>query len=339
MAFFRKPRPTPPPRPAWDDVPTEEDIFYAYRLILKRDPDEAGLEQYRRHIANGVSLDRVIRSFFDSEEYRFRLLDEWRPTPVDFGGYRVCIQKRDTDFGQAILATAEYEPQVRALVAQYLREGDVFVDVGANVGCIAFLAATIVKAHGLVVAVEPNPENVRLLYAGIVLNGFTNVRVLPWAASNRDGIFSLTGGISNTHVIPGRAPEASGGLYAQAAVLDEWLAWLPRLDFVKMDIEGHEPLALDGLSRLVARHRPTLLVEFNPRCLEDLHQRSPRAFLDDLFALYPRYRIVSAFGDDETFERAADLMTFWERRNREVTERKLLPDRLLHFDLIAPRAG
>ena len=312
MTLFRKTPPAPPARPRWDDVPTEDDLFYAFRLILKRDPDGPALEAYRRHVAAGASLDRIIRTFFNSEEFRFRVLDEWRPTPVDFGAFKVCIQKRDTDFGQAILATREYEPQVRALVAECLREGDVCVDVGANVGVMAFQAATIVKDRGLVVAVEPNPENLRLLYAGIVLNGFTNVRVLPLAASNRAEVLSLTGGISNTHVVTARDLEAGGGVYAQAG-------------------------ALDGLRALVARHRPTLLVEFNPRCLEDLHGQSPRALLDDLFSLYPRLRAVSAFGDDETFERAADLMAFWEGSNREVAAEGRLPDRLLHFDLVAPR--
>lgn len=320
-----------------DDVPTEDDIFFAYRLILKRDPDEAGLEQYRRQIANGVSLDRVVRSFFDSEEYRFRVLDEWRPTTVDFDTFKVCIQKRDTDFGQAILDTRDYEPQVRALVAAHLRAGDTCVDVGANVGVIAFQAATIVGDRGLVVAVEPNPENLRLLYAGVVVNGFTNLRVLPLAASNRGEIVSLTGGTSNTHLIGARGLEAGGGIYAQTGALDEWLAWLPRLDFVKMDIEGHEPLALDGFRQTIARHRPALLVEFNPRCLQDLHGQSPRAFLDDLFSLHPRFRAVSAFGDDEPFDHPGDLMAFWERRNREVAAEGRLPDRMLHFDLFAPR--
>jgi len=337
MGLFRKTPPSPPVRPTWDDVPTEDDVLYAYRLILKRDADEAGLEHYRRQIANGVSLDRVIRSFFDSEEYRFRVLDEWRPTPVDFGDFKVCIQKRDTDFGQAILVTGEYEPQVRALVAECVREGDVCVDVGANVGVIAFQAATIVKDRGLVVAVEPNPENLRLLYAGIVVNGFANVRVLPVAASNRSAVVSLTGGLSNTHVTAGRGLETGGGLYAQAGALDQWLAWLPRLDFVKMDIEGHEPLAFDGFRAMIARHRPALLVEFNPRCLEDLHGQSPRAWLDEMFSLYPRFRAVSAFGDDETFERPADLMACWERRNREIAAEGRMPDRMLHFDLLAPR--
>jgi FkbM family methyltransferase len=187
-----------------------------------------------------------------------------------------------------------------------------------------------------VIAVEPNPDNLQLLYRGIVHNGFGNVEVVPHAASNRRSVFSLTGGTSNTHLIRARAPE-EGGFFVQSVVLDEALGNLSRLDFVKMDIEGHEPQAIEGFSHLIERHRPVLLVEFNPRCLVDLQQQDPVAFLKQIFALYPRVRVTSAFDDDETFDSADQLMAYWERRNREVTAQKLLPDRLLHFDLVTVR--
>jgi len=73
----------------------------------------------------------------------------------------------------------------------------VALDVGANVGTIAFLAASIVGKAGRVIAVEPNPYNLQLLYRGITHNGFTNIEVLPYAASSARKIFSLTGGTSN----------------------------------------------------------------------------------------------------------------------------------------------
>lgn len=327
---------TPMPPPAAEDRATEADILYLYRLILKRDPDPAGLAHYRRLVTEGVSLDSLIRSFVNSDEHRLRMDEEATPTPVDLGGYQVCVQKLDTDFGQAIFHSHQYEEHVRQAAREHLKAGDVCVDVGANVGAIAFLAATIVGAHGRVIAVEPNPDNLQLLYRGIVLNGFSNVEVLPFAASNRRAVFSLTGGTSNTHLI-GARPVDEGGAFVQSIVLDEALAGLPRLDFVKMDIEGYEPPAFEGFSTLIARHRPTLLIEFNPRCLVDLHRQDPSAYLRQIFALYPRVRVISAFADDVTFERADDVMAYWDRRNREVAAQGLLPDRLLHFDLVVPR--
>jgi len=325
------------PRPqATDDRATDDDVFYAYRLILKRDPDSAGMAHYRQLVAGGLSLDRLIRSFVDSDEYRLRQADEARPTPVDLGGYHVCIQKLDTDFGQGIFHSHKYEEHVRQAARESLHEGDVAVDVGANVGVLTFLAASIVGKAGRVLAVEPNPDNLQLLYRGIVHNRFSNVEVLPHAASNARMVFSLTGGTSNTHLIGAREPQ-DGGHFVQSIVLDDALGDMPRLDFVKMDIEGHEPQAFEGFSRLIGRHRPVLLVEFNPRCLVDLQQQDPLAFLKQIFAFYSRVRVTSAFEDNETLDSADQVMAYWERRNREITARKLLPDRMLHFDLVTMR--
>ena len=78
-------------------------------------------------------------------------------------------------------------------------------------------------------------------------------------------------------------------------------------------------------------------VRFNPRCLVDLQRHDPLAFLKQIFAFYPRVRVISAFEDDETLDSAEKVMAYWEKRNREITAKKLLPDRMLHFDLVTAR--
>ena len=331
MNFFRR-TPPPPPLPSGDRA-TNEDIHFAYRLLLRREPDAAGLAHYRQLVADGLSLHGLIRSFINSDEFRFTRDDEARPTPVDLGGYRVLIQKLDTDFGQAIYHSKQYEEHVRAAVREHLHEGDVAVDIGANIGAVALLAASIVGPGGQVHAVEPNPDNLQLLYRGIVLNGFTNVNVLPYAASNRKAVFSLMGGTSNTHLTGANTPDG-GGHFVQSIVLDDVLGDLPKLNLLKMDIEGHEPQAFEGFMRTVTRHRPVLVAEWNPRCLIDLHGQDPRAYLRQIFALYPRVRAISAFHDDRVLESPDAVMTYWERRQGEVAAEKLLPPRALHFDLV-----
>ena len=320
------------PPEGWREHATLEDVYYAYRLFLKRPPDPAGFANYQRLVADGLGLDDLIGGFTSSDEARAGL----RPTPIDLGGYQVCVQPRDTDFARAIIATHDYEPHVRRAVRDRLDTGDVVVDIGANVGCIALLAATLVGEAGTVVAVEPNPDNLQMLYAGMMLNEVANVRVLPHAASVRSEVLSLSRDTSNTHLVAARAPEGRC-TYTQTVVLDEVLAWLPRLDLVKIDVEGHEIDALDGFQASIDKHRPALVIEFNPRCLVHLQQREPAALLDRLLALYPSVRATSAFGDDERFARTADLLEYWRLRNRELTDAGLLPEGLLHFDLIAER--
>jgi len=317
---------------ATGDRAAEDDVYYAYRLILEREPDPSGLAAHCRQVAEGISVDRLVRGFVNSDEYRLRQTDEMRPTPVELGGYHVLVQLRDTDLARAVFNTHQYEEHVRAAVRESLQEGDVALDVGANVGVITLLAASIVGNSGRVIAVEPNPDNLQLLYRGIVYNRFTNIEVLPYAASNQRNFFSLTGGRSNTHLIRARAPE-EGGFFVQSVVLDELLGDLVRVNFVKMDIEGHEPQAMAGFARVIEKHRPVFLVEFNPRCLH-IQQNDPLAFLQQIFASYPRVRVLTALGDDETLDSAEKVMSYWQRRAREVRAENLLPEGLLHFDLL-----
>ncbi|MEE2637074.1 MAG: hypothetical protein VYE68_07580, partial [Acidobacteriota bacterium] len=93
-------------------------------------------------------------------------------------------------------------------------------------------------------------------------------------------------------------------------------------------------VALRGLERSVARHRPTLVVEFNPRCLER-QGHEPADLLGWLLERYPQVRAVSQFGDDRYCHGVEELMTFWQRRAAEVAAEGKLPPGLLHLDLMA----
>ncbi len=334
------------PRPT-SDWATEDDVYFAYRLLLCRQPDPNGFEVNRKFVEDGkvslemllhrfvnsVEFDRILSRILNSKEYRLRHEAGSLPTPIDMGGYQVVVQKGESDFGRSISNHHAHEEHVCQVFREFLRKDDVVVDVGANVGVMTFLAASIVGEAGRVIAVEPNPNNLQLLYRGILANNLSNVSILPHAASNVSTVFSLSADTSNTSVIGARAPDGFGP-FVQSVVLDDQLAGLTRINFVKMDIEGHEPRALEGFSRLMARHRPVFVVEFNPRCLK-VAQQVPLAFLHQIFAWYRQVRVTSGLRDNVTFESADKVMEYWEKRNREVTEEELLPDGMLHFDLIA----
>ena len=320
------------------DRVTEADIHYAYRLILRRPPDPAGLQHFRERVRAGLPLPEMVNDFLRSDEFHDRLeaerLGELRR--VDLGGYELLVPAGDPDFGAIIDCYRQYEEPVRQAVRDQLRPGDVCLDVGANIGVMTFLASSIVGADGVVVAVEANPENVQVLYRTIHMTGASNVMVLPVAASDRRHVFSLKGR-SNTHLVAARAADSGGGHFVQSVQLDDLLAWLPRLDLVKMDIEGHEPPALRGLSRLLVKHRPGLVVEFNPECLA-VQQQDPRECLTLMFAVHPRVRALSPFGDDRMFTRADDLMAFWRARSAQLAADGRLGPGALHFDLVAARS-
>ncbi len=78
--------------------------------------------------------------------------------------------------------TKTYEPHVTNLVKGILKEGGVFLDVGANIGYFTMLAASLVKANGKVIAIEPNPQNLQLIYSSLLENHLSNVAIYPYAA-------------------------------------------------------------------------------------------------------------------------------------------------------------
>ncbi len=327
-------RSSPAKVPVDPRLATEADVLAAYRLILQREPDEAGVAHYRQRVQEGVPLAELVNNFLMSDEYHDRVqrrrAEDLRE--VDLGGYRLLVSIGDPEFGALLHSYGVYEEPVRDAMRAHLKSGDVCIDVGANVGVLTFLAASIVGPRGRVIAVEPNPENVQLLFRNIAFTKATNVEVWPLAASDRRSVFSLTGR-SNTHLVSARDSADGGGDFVQSVVLDEFLGHLTQLNFVKMDIEGHEPAALRGMRRLLDRHRPTLLVEFNPRCL-NVQSEDPRSYLDLLFSLYSRVQVISQFSDNPVFERAADLMAHWTEKSEEVTAKGQMPDGLLHFDLL-----
>jgi len=70
------------------DRATEADVYYAYRLILNREPDAPGLANYRRLVSEGIPVKRLVASFLNSNEFCPKFTEESTPTPIDLGDIR-----------------------------------------------------------------------------------------------------------------------------------------------------------------------------------------------------------------------------------------------------------
>jgi FkbM family methyltransferase len=307
---------------------TEADIRAAYRLLLGRDVEASGLEHYLARASSGTfSVDDLVHSLSDSSEYITRKAQ--RQTTVDVNGLRISIDPEEPEFGRAIARDKMWEAHIIQQITSNLRPGDVFVDIGANVGIMSFHAARAVGPSGKVIAFEPNPDNIQHFLRGVLLNSFKHMMLFPLAASAEPGVFALQGN-SNTSLSEANV----GGRLVQSVRADALLCDEPRVDFIKLDIEGHEPHALAGLADTVKRHKPRLLCEFAPRCLRDHIGADPAEFAHDLFNLSRRIEVVERDGSLNPVASAEDLMDLWRSRNEGHIARGDLPDGLLHFDLL-----
>ncbi|WP_156027726.1 FkbM family methyltransferase [Candidatus Solirubrobacter pratensis] len=151
-----------------------------------------------------------------------------------------------------------------------LRPGATLVDVGANVGYVTLLGARIVGREGRVVAIEPHPDNLRLLRANVARHGLAHVDVVAGAAWDRSGAVKLSACATNTgdHRV-GPVLEERPWLEVPALTLDEVLGDT-QVDVLKLDTQATEHVALCGARRVLERCRPVVLTEFWPAGIREL---------------------------------------------------------------------
>lgn len=165
-----------------------------------------------------------------------------------------------------------------ALIRRHLPPDGVFLDVGANQGELTLVAARHAP-RGRVYAFEPVPEWFQLLCENVRLNGLVNVTPVNVALSEAEGVremftsddvetyTALHEGLSSfvrtdTRPVPlGSFPTVPLDTFARREGLE-------RVDLVKIDVEGAEASVLAGGREVIARHRPMIILEWNPELQE-----------------------------------------------------------------------
>jgi FkbM family methyltransferase len=140
--------------------------------------------------------------------------------------------------------------------------GGVFIDVGAHVGKYTVLVSKIVGPDGMVIALEPNPENFKALKRNIKLNNLRNVVAYNVAASNKTGPLKFFAG-DDSACFSVENRYSRGTVTVKAQLLDEIVNELNlnRVDLVKIDVEGGEYEVLLGLEETLRIFRPKVILE------------------------------------------------------------------------------
>ena len=181
----------------------------------------------------------------------------WTPVVTLRDGMRLRVSFRDVH-GMNLITTGEYEPDLTDKIKETLRAGDVFVDVGANMGFFSIVASRIVGPDGLVIAIEPSRAMLPRLIANLELNGCDNVVILSHALSDHSVIAKLrmapfyNSGVASLDDIP---PAQGAPLCPVSAVPYDTLARtcnLPhKVSCIKIDTEGHDLSVLKGMRNLL----------------------------------------------------------------------------------------
>ena len=203
------------------------------------------------------------------------------------GTINMMLEVDDVNQQRLYLARDLEEKEIRYLESE-LHPGDIFIDLGGNIGQFTLVAARLVGDKGHVYSFEPWPENFRALIKNIQLNQFGNVTAEKMAVADQDGSVSLhlDHAEKNKGMVTHYAMNYHSTEFVPTISLDKYFSNkdLSSLKMMKIDIEGGEFLALKGMKAILEKYKPLLLMEINPQILQHTQftQAEIEAFLSGL---------------------------------------------------------
>jgi len=189
---------------------------------------------------------------------------------VNINGYKMKLIPNDEGISRELLIFKSHEPIVTYLVKQEIKEGMTCIDIGCNIGYYALLESKLVGEKGHVIAFEPSPMNFKCFNDNVSLNNFTNVKAYNNAIGdeNTKKKFLVASRSNSSRMIDVYSKSNEGSIITIPLVtLDKFVFEhsLQSIDFIRMDIEGYEYNAYMGMTNVINRFKPSLLIEFHPQ--------------------------------------------------------------------------
>jgi len=223
-------------------------------------------------------LDRSVLEVAARHESRAVYLGDHTVLCRVLGKYLVYADAQETGITPHLAMSGYWESWITTALARTLRPGWHCLDVGANHGYYTLVMADAVGPEGRVVPVEPTPRLAELLRETLDVNGFPDVAVAQRAASDTEGE-TLQLVVPERRSLNARLSAEAGPTDAvvevESTTIDAVTRDWPRVDLIKIDVEGAEESVWRGMQRTIADNPDiVLLLELNVDRYDD-----PRSFI------------------------------------------------------------
>jgi len=246
-------------------------------------------------------------------------------------GYVLCSAS-DHALLTCLIETGDLERGTRFFIERFLRPGDVFIDVGANVGLHTLAAARAMRGVGKIIAFEPFEPTKRLLEKTVWINGFSDMTEVHQAAvSNATGnhVFFLgeTSGHHSLFPLNSSLISSSSQVEVPLIRLDQAIHVDQRVDLIKIDVEGAELEVLESATSVIQQNfNIGLIVEFGPSHLKRTNH-TVQQWLSAFTELELSYRVINSLtGELEEWslsqlENTYSVNLFFARENSSAWDR------------------
>lgn len=187
----------------------------------------------------------------------------------EINGSKMYLNIYDRGLPRDLIISGVREPLSTERMKDEINEGDVVVDIGANIGYYALLESRLVGEKGLVYAIEPVPGTIEVLKRNIALNGYSNIEVFQLAMGNKTGTAPIYVSDQCNVSSMTQVREAARTIEVEVTTLDEFLRNKRYPDLIRMDVEGYEHEIVKGMERLLGENKPLkLFLEFHFNMME-----------------------------------------------------------------------
>jgi len=168
---------------------------------------------------------------------------------IKMDGYKLIFNP--TALSITLFSNAGDRDHDEDFLKKILKEGDTYVDIGANIGTLVLCASQLVGSKGKVVAIEAHPRTFGYLSQNVALNGFTNIKLLNYAVGDKDGMLSFSD--SNTDDQNKVIGSNGSGIIIPVKKLDALLKQERHITLLKIDVEGFEKFVVGGATEMLKR--------------------------------------------------------------------------------------
>jgi FkbM family methyltransferase len=166
---------------------------------------------------------------------------------------------------QCIINTGVFEDFSTAVVKQLVKKGDVVLDIGANIGYYSVLFSRLVGVNGKIMCFEPTEHYRNVLRKNIEVNNLVNVEVFDFGFSNKEQTLKIEIGDSSATIHSPGGVSLNKTELIKLVRLDNFVQEhnIAKIDFIKIDVDGHEPLFFEGAWKTLERFDPIILSEIS----------------------------------------------------------------------------
>lgn len=262
-----------------------------YVEILERKPNKKELESYLILLEGGnIHVGEIPSLMKNSDEYKIlKHMEKVGRGPIKTNGITMYLDPKDKSISYHISRYGAWEPFYTEMIKKFFNKTTNFIDIGAHIGFYTLICASVAK-QGSVLSFEPEEKNYKILKENICLNNFKNVITSNYAISNKNDLVDFyinnEGSTGGNQFFPNdfrEVMEKRKRIKVKCITLDSYLQQHPtEPDMIKMDIQGSEFLALQGMEKTIQNsNRLVLFTEFWPQGI--IHNKgSPEEFLNTL---------------------------------------------------------